>query len=256
MRTRRLALALLLVGATVLTLVIGSETVGAAEADQTSTSVSIVPSFPWTDAGVNFNAGQTLSISATGTVFFVGMHYYPASPSGTVRCLRLTTKFVAPSLQCYSLVAKIGLNGVPFEVGTSFTALSVSTSGELYLGVNDNHFPDNRGTWTVVITGGMLTPVTTPLGTVPTPTVPTVTTPLVTAPAPAPTPSPAPKTVSQTSPPATTAPATKGGGGVLAFTGFGPIGQLATLLGIILVLLGLFFYFVNVRRAFAWFLGR
>jgi hypothetical protein len=255
MRKRRFALALLMVGATVLTFVIAGETVGGAEANQISTSVKIVPSFPWTDAGVNFNAGQTLSIVATGNVDFVGLRYYPASPAGTLLCLRAMAKFVAPALQCYSLIAKIGADGTPFEVGTHFTALSVATSGELYLGVNDNHFPDNRGMWTAVVTGGMLTPVTTPPNTTPPATTPPVTTPLVTAPAPAPT--PAPKTVSQSSPPATTAPATKGGGGgVLAFTGFGPIGQLATLLGAILVLLGLFLYFIDVRRAISWILGR
>ena len=235
MRTRRGALALLLVGATVLTFVTAGETVSSAEANPTSTTVMIVPSVAWTDAGVNFVAGQTLSIHASGTAYFVGLRYYPATPNGTLRCLRVMAKFIAPTLQCYSLIAKIGIDGTPFEVGTSFTALSVATSGELYLGVNDNHFPDNRGSWTVVVNGGTLTPVTTPL---------------VTAPA------PAPKTVSQTSPPATTAPATKGGGGVLAFTGFGPIGQLATLLGAILVLLGLLLYFVDVRRVLSWFLGR
>jgi hypothetical protein len=252
MRTRRGALALLIVGATVLTFGAATESMSSAEANPTSTSVTLVPSIPWTDAGVNFVTGQTLSITATGTVDFVGLRYYPATPNGTLRCLRLMAKFIAPALQCYSLVAKIGLDGTPFEVGTSFTALSVATSGELYLGVNDNHFPDNRGSWTVVINGGTLTPVTTPPNTTPPATVPPVTTPLVTAPAPA----PPPKTVSQTSPPAATAPATKAGGGVLAFTGFGPIGQLATLLGAILVLLGLLLYFVNVRRALSWLLGR
>jgi len=249
MRTRRGALALLIVGATVLTLVSASETMASAEANPTSTSVAIVPSVPWTDAGVNFAAGQTLNISASGTAFFVGLRYYPASPNGTLRCLRAMAKFVAPTLQCYSLIAKIGLDGTPFEVGTSFTALSVATSGELYLGVNDNHFPDNRGSWTVVVNGGTLTPVTTPPATTPPATVAPVTTPLVIAPA------PVTRTVSKAAP-APVAPATKGGGGVLAFTGFGPLGQLATLLGAILLLLGLFLYFVDVRRALSWLLGR
>src|ERR1700691_3850104 len=162
MRTRRGALALLLVGATVLTFVTAGETVSSAEANPTSTTVMIVPSVAWTDAGVNFVAGQTLSIHASGTAYFVGLRYYPATPNGTLRCLRVMAKFIAPTLQCYSLIAKIGIDGTPFEVGTSFTALSVATSGELYLGVNDNHFPDNRGSWTVVVNGGTLTPVTTP----------------------------------------------------------------------------------------------
>jgi len=220
-----------------------------------TTAVPIVPNTPWTDTGLNFDAGMTLSITASGKINFVGERYYPATPAGTVKCLRLVEKFTAPLLQCYSLIAKIGLNGVPFEVGTSYLNVSVSTGGELYLGPNDNHFPDNRGNWVAVITGGNLTPVTTPPGTTPpaVPPQPPITSPpavtrAVTPAAPA-APAPAPA-------PAAPAPVhASTGSGVLAFTGFGPMGQLAVLLGLILVVVGLVLFFVDVRRGVQWLLG-
>jgi hypothetical protein len=93
--------------------------------------------------------------------------------------------------------------------------------------------------------------------------------PPVLAPPTPPTPTPVVKTVSQVppatppasppaAPPATrvvTPAAAAPLGGTLAFTGFGTIGQLLALLGVILVLLGLVVYLVDVRKAAAWFLG-
>jgi hypothetical protein len=49
-------------------------------------------------------------------------------------------------------VGKIGANGTPFEVGSSFVlTVPSAASGELYLGVNDNNYPDNSGSWTSLI---------------------------------------------------------------------------------------------------------
>jgi hypothetical protein len=71
------------------------------------------------------------------------------------------------------------------------------------------------------------------------------------------------KTVSHTTPPPspTVVPATvpvktsPKSPGVLAFTGFGPMGQLLALLGMIFVLVGLIIYFFDVRKAMRWLLG-
>ncbi len=83
-----------------------------------------------------------------------------------------------------------------------------------------------------------------------------VTTPPPPPPAPpvkvAPTPAPAPAPAVKVAP--TPAPATKPTG-VLAFTGFGPLGQWMTLGGAILVIIGLLFYFVDMRKVLYWFLG-
>jgi len=49
-------------------------------------------------------------------------------------------------LPCWSLIARIG-NGRPFEVGTSIEV--ATTTGRLYLGVNDDSFSSNAGIWAV-----------------------------------------------------------------------------------------------------------
>ena len=67
--------------------------------------------------------------------------------------------FLAPGLPCWSLIAKIGQSGSIFEVGLSKT-FQASASGQLYLGVNDDYFGDNSGSWTAVITTGSAIPAT------------------------------------------------------------------------------------------------
>jgi hypothetical protein len=63
------------------------------------------------------------------------------------------------------------------------------------------------------------------------------------------------KTVSNASPPPAPHVAVKASTGPLAFTGFGSVGQLMAVLGVILVLVGCVLYFVDVRKAFQWLLG-
>ena len=66
------------------------------------------------------------------------------------------------------------------------------------------------------------------------------------------------RVTSVTTPPATVPPAKTPtvSPGALAFTGFGPLGQLLAVGGGLLVLGGLVLYFVDVRKAAAWLLGR
>ncbi len=65
-------------------------------------------------------------------------------------------------------------------------------------------------------------------------------------------PAPAVKVTTPAPAPAARQPAVTG---PLAFTGFGPTGRLLTLIGMILVVIGVVFYFVDVRKAARWLLG-
>ena len=107
----------------------------------------------WTSTGLTLNVGDRIGITASGTVHIDPA--YPVGPGGTASCTPAknyassATTFPDPAAPCWSLIARIG-NGPPFAVGTSlkFTA---SAGGVLYLGVNDNNFADNSGSWTVNI---------------------------------------------------------------------------------------------------------
>ena len=108
----------------------------------------------WTDTGITVQAGQQLTITAAGEIY-VGATSASESPAGIPGCTPAASypaqsaQFPAPSLTCWSLIARIG-DGAPFEVGSS--AQLTATSGDLYLGVNGDSFAGNSGSWSATIT--------------------------------------------------------------------------------------------------------
>ena len=108
----------------------------------------------WTDTGITVQAGQQLAITASGEIY-VGATSASESPAGLPGCTPAATypaqsaQFPAPSLTCWSLIARIG-DGAPFEVGSS--AQLTATSGDLYLGINGDSFAANSGSWSATIT--------------------------------------------------------------------------------------------------------
>ena len=121
-----------------------------------ATQTTIPAKTEWNDSGVSVALGKKVIISASGTVVLCD-GCAPSGPAGTPS--KTTSEFnggwAAPGLVPWSLVGKIGTSGVPFEIGADLTFIAGS-SGELYLSVNDNYFPDNSGSWsaTLEVKGG------------------------------------------------------------------------------------------------------
>jgi hypothetical protein len=115
---------------------------------------------PWTDSGVEVQAGDRVGIEASGVVTIAGTYpAFAAGPGGNASCVPArdhpAAMFPAPDLPCYSLIARIG-DGAPFEAGAS--TLVMPGSGELRLGINDGTLTGNSGAWTVNIKFGTLPP--------------------------------------------------------------------------------------------------
>ncbi len=110
----------------------------------------------WTNTKVTIPAGDEVGISADGQITVSPTE--TAGPGGDPSCIPAQNfpgrAFPAPSLPCYSLIARIG-DGTPFEVGTS-TLITNAAPGVLYLGINDNSVSGNSGTWNVKIKLGGL----------------------------------------------------------------------------------------------------
>ncbi len=56
-----------------------------------------------------------------------------------------------PESNACSLIGKIGEQGKPFLIGFQRTPVVSETSGQLFLGVNDNNFEDNKGQFDVFV---------------------------------------------------------------------------------------------------------
>ena len=128
--------------------------IGAMPAAGAPATVVVAGNQPWTPTGVSVVAGDSVSVHATGTVFIAGSD--PGkTPAGTPGCVAPSDDsippgvFLAPGLTCFSLIGRIG-TGQPFGVGAD-GSIAAAGSGELFLGVNDNFFGDNSGSWTAVV---------------------------------------------------------------------------------------------------------
>ena len=127
---------------------------GAAEA----TTVKVDPRRVYTPTPVTVRKGDTVAITATGTVAFGAGPIANLGPEGIAwgrRCTAIANPehrqipWPAPGSSCWSLIARVGV-GRPVEIGTSATFKAVN-AGRLQLGVNDNYVEDNSGSFTAQV---------------------------------------------------------------------------------------------------------
>jgi hypothetical protein len=63
---------------------------------------------------------------------------------------RLGGKAPIPTIPAGTLIGRIG-NRPPFSIGDTTQALQMAADGRLFLGVNDDHVPDNSGNYVVKV---------------------------------------------------------------------------------------------------------
>ena len=103
---------------------------------------------PWTNAGVALEAGDVVSITASGTYGVAGSD--PGKTPTSVGCAGGTPQgysVPAPNLQIWAPVGRVG-STTAFCIGGSIQFVA-SASGTLYLAINDDAFGDNWGGITI-----------------------------------------------------------------------------------------------------------
>jgi hypothetical protein len=104
---------------------------------------------PWTDTSVDVRAGQTIYVEATGEIRWGrdrrdgpgGENNSPRNPNRPM-----------PNRPAAALIGKIGSDSADyFFVGQEQGPIRVRATGRLYLGINDDYFNDNSGTFRVVV---------------------------------------------------------------------------------------------------------
>lgn len=102
----------------------------------------------WTDSGVRLRSGETFRIDARGSV-----SWGPSrndDPNGEIGSPYNANRPL-PNRAGGALIARVG-NGEPFFVGSGLQSFRASTSGPLYLGINDDFVRDNSGSFRVTVT--------------------------------------------------------------------------------------------------------
>jgi serine/threonine-protein kinase len=123
-------------------------------------SVHVPANVPWTDTGINLRAGDSVAVTASGLIAVAADgRIPPKAPGGFAPDCAAAASiyggrfgiFPAAQLPCWSLIGRIGGNGIVFEVGARGT-FQARSNGVLLLGINDDSLANNSGFWTAVVT--------------------------------------------------------------------------------------------------------
>jgi hypothetical protein len=117
--------------------------------------VTVPSTQPWTDTGLDLEAGQVMDVTASGIVAHNNLD--PVSrvgadgdPRPELALANLVVDGIRLDGRHVGLIGRIG-DGPPFIVGSS-AHLAVPAGGRLLLGVNDNGVDNNEGAFTASIT--------------------------------------------------------------------------------------------------------
>jgi hypothetical protein len=102
----------------------------------------------WTDAVLDVRAGDVITFESSGSIVMSDNSADTAGPAGSTSGRHAPDAPILHQL-AGGLLARVGNYG-PIWVGDRRT-LVAPVSGRLYLGVNDDHLPDNRGEFTVIV---------------------------------------------------------------------------------------------------------
>jgi len=104
---------------------------------------------PWTYSGLTVRKGERIAFSAGGDIMIA-----PNASSGIGGSPAVTSprsRYPVSNSPVGALIARVG-NGAPFAIGANTQPIAMPADGQLQLGVNDDHFGDNSGTYTVTLT--------------------------------------------------------------------------------------------------------
>jgi hypothetical protein len=123
-------------------------------------SIRVPANVPWTDTGINLRPDDSVEVTASGSVAVeTSGRIPPKAPGGFAPDCRAAASiyggrfgaFPAPQLPCWSLIGRIGANGIIFEIGVRRT-FQARSDGRLVLGINDDSLANNAGFWTAAVT--------------------------------------------------------------------------------------------------------
>jgi hypothetical protein len=110
----------------------------------------IIPANPcWTNTARSVRQGQRVTFNGTGEIQLSADRDDVAGVAGS-RTGRTSPNTPIPGALAGALIGRVG-NSRPFGIGDQKTAMAMPASGQLFLGINDDHCGDNRGQFKVLI---------------------------------------------------------------------------------------------------------
>jgi hypothetical protein len=117
----------------------------------TANGIEVPAAVQWTDSGINVTKGQRITFAVTGVVAFSRSPGDSAGPDGNAQLRR--DSYPVKGVGAGALIGKVGRSPA-FLIGVGGQPVEMPANGRLMLGVNDDKFDDNSGSFRVVIKGG------------------------------------------------------------------------------------------------------
>jgi hypothetical protein len=115
-------------------------------ADRAPGAMRVDANQPWIDTGIAVRRGDLLVFNATGDIMLA-----PGVSSGVNGTSAFESRtYPVPTASAGALIGRVG--GAAFVIGSGTQPIAMPSDGRLMLGVNDDHFDDNTGFFSVVIT--------------------------------------------------------------------------------------------------------
>ena len=103
----------------------------------------------WTNTGWSVRRNQRVTFNGSGEIQLSADGNDVAGVAGS-RTGRTSANAPLPGALAGALIGRVG-NGQPFGIGDQKVALGMPATGQLFLGINDDHCGDNRGQFKVEI---------------------------------------------------------------------------------------------------------
>ena len=120
-----------------------------AQAPGNARSVVVPSNVQWTNTGFTVAQGQRLRFETSGEIRLSLNGDDTANAAGAVSGRR-ADRATIPSVPVGALIGRVN-NGAPFAIGNTNDAIVIPGTGRLFLGVNDDHVPDNSGNFVVKV---------------------------------------------------------------------------------------------------------
>ena len=112
-----------------------------------SSGVRVDANQAWVDGGINVSRGDRLAFTASGDIMVA-----PGVSTGVGGTSALSSRqYPVPNAMAGALIGKVG-NSAPFLIGSDSQPIVMPADGRLMLGINDDGFGDNTGSFSVTIT--------------------------------------------------------------------------------------------------------
>jgi hypothetical protein len=110
-------------------------------------SVVVPSNVQWTNTGFTVAQGQRLRFETSGEIR-LSLNGEDTANGGGASSGRRADGATIPGIPVGALIGRVN-NGQPFAIGNSTDAIVIPGTGRLFLGVNDDHVPDNSGNFVV-----------------------------------------------------------------------------------------------------------